>query len=173
MIQYLNKSTVFRNLLFTSVLASAMMSSCKSEDKPGQETEAAIAEAPATEVFELQKGRLSSSLQIPGELIPYQEVDLYAKENSFVKKLYVDIGSEVKEGQLLVTMEAPELNSQLAGAVSVVKSRESIYLASKANYERLVETSKTPGTISPNDLEQAEARKNADLARQRRQHSGR
>src|SRR5205085_1096301 len=92
------------------------------------------------------------------------QVDLYAKENSFVKKLYVDVVSEVTTGQLLVTMEAPELGSQLAGALSDIKSREAIYTASKANYDRLYETSKTPGTISPNDLEQAAARKNADLA---------
>jgi len=107
---------------------------------------------------------LSSSLQIPGELIAYQQVDLYAKENSFVKKLYVDVGSEVTTGQLLVTLEAPELGSQLSGALSNIKSREAIYLASKANYDRLYETSKTPGTISPNDLEQANARKSSELA---------
>src|SRR5207244_2282795 len=89
---------------------------------------------------------------------------LYAKENSFVKKLYVDIGSEVTTGQLLITMEAPELGSQLAGALSNVKSREAIYMASKANYDRLYETNQTPGTVSPNDLEQAAARKNSDLA---------
>jgi membrane fusion protein, multidrug efflux system len=121
-------------------------------------------EVAAREVFALQKGRLSSSLQIPGELIAFQQVDLYAKENSFVKKVYVDVGSEVKAGQLLVTMDAPELGSQLSGALSNIKSREAIYLASKANYDRLFETSKTPGTISPNDLEQAAARKDADLA---------
>ena len=115
-------------------------------------------------MFSLKKGRISSSLQIPGELIAYQQVDLYAKENSFVKKLYVDVGSEVKEGDLLVTMEAPELGSQLAAAESAIKSREAIYLASKANYDRLLETSKTPGTISPNDLEQATARKSSDYA---------
>src|SRR5439155_20466199 len=112
----------------------------------------------------LQRGRLSASLQIPGELIAYQQVDLYAKENSFVKKLYVDVGSEVTAGQLLITMEAPELGSQLAGALSNTKSREAIYMASKANYDRLYETSQTPGTISPNDLEQAAARKNSDFA---------
>ena len=86
------------------------------------------------------------------------------KVNSFVKKLYVDVGSEVKEGELLATMEAPEMDSQLAGAESNIKSREAIYLASKANYDRMLETSKTPGTISPNDLEQAAARKNSDYA---------
>jgi membrane fusion protein (multidrug efflux system) len=115
-------------------------------------------------VFQVVKGKMSSSLKIPGELIAYQQVDLYAKEASFVKKLYADVGSEVKMGQLLVTMEAPELGSQLAGAESNIKSREAIYLASKANHDRLVATSLTPGTISPNDLEQSSARKDADLA---------
>ena len=144
-----------------------LLCSCDSGDNtPKNKTEAeqTVVETPVREVFPLQKGRLSSSLQIPGELVAYQQVDLYAKENSFVKKLYVDVGSEVTSGQLLVTMEAPELGSQLAAAQSNVKSREAIYLASKAMYDRLYETSQTPGTISPNDLEQAVARKNSDLA---------
>jgi membrane fusion protein (multidrug efflux system) len=142
-----------------------LLYSCHSEDNSVKnKTEMQPADVPATQVFSLKKGRISSSLQIPGELIPYQQVDLYAKENSFVKKLFVDVGSEVKEGDLLVTMEDPELGSQLAAAESAIKSREAIYLASKANYDRLMETSKTPGTISPNDLEQAIARKNSDFA---------
>ncbi len=147
-----------QRLIFLSVV---LLCSCHSDDNSQKnKTET---EAPSTQVFSLKKARLSSSLQIPGELIAYQQVDLYAKVNSFVKKLYVDVGSEVKEGELLVTMEAPELGSQLAGAESAIKSREAIYLASKANYDRLLETSKTPGTISPNDLEQATARKNSDF----------
>ena len=101
---------------------------------------------------------------MPGELIPFQQVDLYAKVNGFVKKLYADVGSEVKAGQLLAVMEAPELGSQLAGAESRLQAQQAIYTASKANYDRLFETSKTPGTISPNDIDQANARKNADSA---------
>src|SRR3954451_15833587 len=162
-----NKLSRFKIIVLNGFLVTLLLCSCHSEEKSPErkvETQKSAAEAPATEVFSLQKGRLSSSLQIPGELIAYQQVDLYAKENSFVKKLYVDVGSEVKAGQLLVTMEAPELGSQLAGALSNIKSREAIYMASKANYDRLYETSQTPGTVSPNDLEQAAARKNSDLA---------
>jgi len=155
----------FENRLFSALLIIIFLYGCQSgENAQQKKAEALPADAPTTEVFSLKRGRLSSSLQIPGELVAYQQVDLYAKVNSFVKKLYVDVGSEVKEGELLVTMEAPELGSQLAGAESAIKSREAIYLASKANYDRLVETSKTPGTISPNDLEQAAARQNSDLA---------
>ncbi len=107
---------------------------------------------------------MATSLKMPGELIAYQQVDLYAKVSSFVKTLKADIGSEVKQGQLLMTLEAPELTSQLAAADSRLKSQEALYTASKANYERLFETSKTPGTISKNDLDQAIAKRNSDLA---------
>ena len=112
----------------------------------------------------LQKGRLSTTLYVPGELIAFQQVDLYAKVSSFVKKLYVDVGSEVHEGQLLATMEAPELQSQLDNALSKIKSQEAIYIASKANYNRIIETAKTPGTISQNDIDQADARQKSDEA---------
>src|SRR5471030_2214660 len=74
----------------------------------------------------------------------------------------VDIGSQVHRGQLLVSLDAPEINLQLTGAESRIKQQESIFAASKAMYDRLINTSKTPGTISQNDLDQAEAKKNAD-----------
>ena len=64
--------------------------------------------APPVEVFSLTKQQLPSSIQIPGELIAFQQVDLYAKVNSFVQKLYADVGTEVKTGQLLAVMDAPE-----------------------------------------------------------------
>jgi RND family efflux transporter MFP subunit len=59
-------------------------------------------------------------------------------------------------------MEAPELNSQEDAARSRVQAQQAIYMASKANYDRMYETSLTPGTISQNDLDQAAARKNSD-----------
>lgn len=148
-----------------ALLLSVILSSCGASEKKEEEHEKKSAEAPAvTEAFILQKGKLSSSIHIPGELIPFQQVDLYARVNGFVKKLYADVGTSVKAGQLLAVMEAPELSSQLSGAESRLKAQEAIYTASKANYDRLFETAKTPGTISPNDLDQANARKNADYA---------
>lgn len=116
------------------------------------------------QVITLQKGSMSSDLKIPGELVAYQNVDLYAKVSSFVKKLYVDVGSVVKEGALLATLEAPEYESQLSGAESRLRAQEAQYISSKANYDRLLETSKTPGTVSPNDLDQALAKQQSDAA---------
>src|SRR5262249_34524443 len=142
---------------------SAALLSCNSSNGE-QENKHAATDTPSTEIVPVQKGRLGADLRLPGELQAFQQVDLYAKENSFVKKIYVDVGSEVQAGQLRASLEAPELSAQLAAADSRLKSLEALYIASKANYDRLYETSKTPGTISPNDLDQALARKNSDYA---------
>jgi membrane fusion protein (multidrug efflux system) len=160
-----------KSILLLAVLAMAIgsLSACHSDDKEKKEQQEEqdqqeAVETPTVQIVPVTQGRLSSNITIPGELIPYQQVDLYAKTNSYVKKLLVDIGSEVKQGQLLAVLEAPEINSQLAAAQSRIKQFEAIYFASKATYDRLVSTSKTPGTVSQNDLEQAEAKKNADEA---------
>ena len=155
--------TMTRGLFYLLLTFTMLSCSSRSGKKEEKKTEVAVLKTSVT-TFILEKGKLSSALQIPGELIAYQQVDLYAKVNSFVRKLYVDVGSEVKAGQLLASMEAPEINSQLSGAESRLQSSEAIYIASKANYDRLLETSKTPGTISPNDLDMALARQKSDFA---------
>jgi membrane fusion protein (multidrug efflux system) len=146
----------------TVAIITLVLPSCTSNH--AEETEGKAEVAPPLQAFKLQKSALTSSVKIPGELVAYQQVDLYAKVNSFVKKLYVDVGSEVKAGQLLAVMEAPEMNAQIAAATSRLKSQEAVYLASKATYDRLAQTSKTPGTISQNDLDIAYARQKSDHA---------
>lgn len=155
--------------LAVAMLGIAMFSSCgpsaqeKEEQAQTLKQEDAI-DTPSVVSVPVKSGTLVTTIAVPGELVPYQETDLYAKVNSYVKKLWVDIGSEVHQGQLLITLEAPEINSQVAEAQSRIKQMEANYYASKATYDRLYNTSKTPGTVSQNDLEQAEAKKNADQA---------
>lgn len=146
---------------------SFLLVRCASTEVSAKESDGkdAAKEPSATEVFALKEGVVETSLRVPGELIAFERVDLYAKVSSFVQRLYVDVGSEVKTGQLLATLEAPELGSQLAEAESKLQAQQALYTVTKATYERTLETSKTPGTISKNDLEQAEARMSAEAAR--------
>jgi len=164
-------SHIFKKALFVAgcFALAFQLQSCKSdEEKEEKKVEEAKKEqeknkAPE-EVFLLQKGSLTTDLQIPGELVSYQKTDIYAKVNSFVQKVLVDVGSQVKKGTLLAVMEAPEISSQISAAYSRWKSQQATYDASRAFYKRLLETSKTPGTVASNDLEQAEARANSDYA---------
>jgi len=144
-------------LLFTALV---VLSSCESKKKE----EATPELQPKVETFLLAKEKLTTELRLPAELTGFQQADLYAKVSSFVKTLKVDIGSKVTKGQLLIVLEAPEISSQLAAAESRLKSMEAIYTTSKSTYNRLYETSKVEGTISKNDLEMANGKKNSDYA---------
>ncbi|PSL49124.1 RND family efflux transporter MFP subunit [Chitinophaga niastensis] len=115
-------------------------------------------------IIHLQKGQLDASLKLPGEIKPFQFADLYAKVNSYVKNVSVDLGSQVAAGQVLATLEAPEMNTQLLEAQSRLHTKEAMFRASRATYERLLKTSKVPGTISPNDLDMAFEKMSADSA---------
>lgn len=158
--------TITNKTLYQALFAAVVLAGCGvSQSKPDNNKTAAAPPAGVT-AFALEKSIFSASLRMPGELIAFQQVDLYAKVNSFVQKLNVDVGSTVNAGQVLATLEAPELSSQLAGAESRLRSQEAVYLASKANYDRLYQTSQTPGTVSQNDLDLALAKQKSDFAQQ-------
>ncbi|MBC8004246.1 MAG: efflux RND transporter periplasmic adaptor subunit [Verrucomicrobia bacterium] len=160
----MNNVLDFIKVGLVALILTSLGSSCGSSESKAENEVPAEAAEPAIEIIALRKDKISTSFRTPGELIAFQQVDLYAKEVSYVKKLFVDVGTQVKVGQLLATMDAPEISTRLAASESMVKSQEAIYHANKSNYDRLYETSKTPGTISPNDLEQAAARKNSAMA---------
>lgn len=139
------------------LLITGLLASCQNKQKP------ATAPQPySTQVFTLKDGTLNTTMRLPAVLQPYQTVDLYAKVNGFIKTMAVDVGSQVQHGQLLMTLEAPEMTASLIQAQENLHSKEAIYRGSKANYDRLLKTSRTPGTISPNDLDIAHAQMSAD-----------
>lgn len=107
---------------------------------------------------------LSTSIQLPAVLEPYQKVSIYPRVNGFVKKVTVDRGSAVKKGQLLLELDAPEINQQYYAAQSKYLQAKAVYAGSRDNYERTLAVSETPGTISAHDLELAQARMMADSA---------
>ncbi|MEO4005222.1 efflux RND transporter periplasmic adaptor subunit [Flavobacterium sp. CAU 1735] len=155
------RNKVIQAIAFLGSAALVVGCQTKAKESENPVTEAA---APVLETFAPKKEILSTELRMPAEITGFQQVDIYAKVSSYVKELKADIGTEVKKGQLLLVLEAPELSAQLAAAQSRLKSQEAVYTASKSTYNRLFETSKVEGTVSRNDLEVAEARKNSDFA---------
>lgn len=64
-------------------------------------------------VTKVIKKSLGRELTMSSELVPFQEIDVYAKESGYVKKLDVDYGTHVKSGQVMAVLEIPELQAQL------------------------------------------------------------
>ena len=54
--------------------------------------------------------------------MPFQEIDVYAKESGYVKTLNVDYGSHVKSGRVMATLEIPELQAQLQEDQAEIKN---------------------------------------------------
>jgi RND family efflux transporter MFP subunit len=73
-------------------------------------------------VTKVVKKSLGRHITLSSELVPFQEIDVYAKEAGFVKKLAVDYGSHVKAGQVMAILEIPELEAQLQEDQAEIKN---------------------------------------------------
>ena len=80
------------------------------------------AEAVTVGVTKVTRKTLQRNITLSSELVPFQEIDVYAKESGFVKKLLVDYGSRVQAGQLMAILEIPELEAQLQEDQAAIKN---------------------------------------------------
>jgi len=106
---------------------------------------------------------VSKTIDLPGELQPFLSVSLHARVAGYVERVLVDRGSQVKPGDLLVELSAPELAARIAEAESQVQAAESARLQAEAElagaastYERLRAAAATPGAVAGNELVQAQ-----------------
>lgn len=112
----------------------------------------------------VEKGGVATTIKLPAQLAAYQEVNIFPKINAYVKKVLVDIGSKVSKGNLLMILEAPELEqAALQAKEKYARSRADLSI-DKERYQRLLEASKTAGAISPIDLSTIKAKIDADSA---------
>jgi RND family efflux transporter MFP subunit len=150
----------------------SLFAACSGNQKPVDLTTTATAVTKKhADIGSITERALSGSARLPGQLKPFNEVNIFPKVNGFVKQLYVDRGAVVKKGQLLITLEAPEMESQLQAANSRYLQAQENALASREKYQRLKEAAKEPGSVSPLDLDNASARMKADEAMARSEQS--
>ncbi len=109
--------------------------------------------------------RLSSTMTLQGEFHPLQDILLYAKVSGYVSAIRVDIGDRVKAGDLVATLEVPELADQVAAATAGEVRAETENAIAHLNFERLAGVNKTqPNLIAQQDLDDAQAKDSATAA---------
>jgi len=96
---------------------------------------------------------------------------MYPRATGFVKSILVDRGSQVRAGQVLATLDAPELVAQRSEAQSKLQGAEAQLAAvrskadgSTSTYEKLKAASATPGVVAGNDLVLAQKAVEADAS---------
>lgn len=132
------------------------------------------------------KNILSRVDQCPGEIQAYQDVAIFPKVPGFIKWIGVDRGSIVKQGQLMVTMYAPEYlarkneseaqvaaakatlaeaESELESAKATLSEAKAQWLGDDSTYARLKSASLVPGVVASNDVIVLGQQVQADLER--------
>jgi RND family efflux transporter MFP subunit len=144
----MEKKIIFATLL---LITGFFWTSCiKPKDSVADEQEELVYEASI-----INKENVDSQIVLPGELEGYYETGILAKVNGYIKSIRVDIGDRVQSGQLLVELEAPELVSQLATAYSEYEAKEAVFVNTRGKFARLTQTNRTPGAVSPYDIDLA------------------
>jgi membrane fusion protein (multidrug efflux system) len=146
------------------VLAASIPAACGGRDSASRAEPVAEAVGPAAiDVVRVVEQTLDVALSLPGELTAFQSVAIIPRVTGFVKAVNVDRGSKVRAGELLVSLEAPELVSQRAEAQSKLQGAEAQLSvarskadADKSTFDRLKAASATPGVVAGNDVVIAE-----------------
>jgi RND family efflux transporter MFP subunit len=77
---------------------------------------------PTVSLAQLVPASPHQTLTLPGNIQPYNRAALFARVNGYVKEWDHDIGSPVKAGQVLATIDAPDLDQQLSQANATLAS---------------------------------------------------
>lgn len=185
----MNQSFQQRFTFSVIVLALLTTTACNTNKvTPPATVPAAAAPPPTVTVTTVESHELSRQLRLPAELLPFEDVAIYAKVQGFVEQITVDRGSMVRRGQLLARLRAPEFDTQRREAearVSGVQSQkveaqarvagfhaqrieaEAKLASDEATFKRLKAASATPGVVAGNDVEIAERTVESGRARVR------
>jgi len=82
------------------------------------------------------KENLQQQLVLTGEFKPYQTVDVHAKVPGYLRKITVDVGDRVRAGQLIASLEVPEMTADISHASAEVSRQEAELKRLRAEVER-------------------------------------
>ncbi len=161
----MNTNKFFTMKIFSLLLLPlALMLACCHSDPPKKADDPAPVPAVHYELVPVKTNGLNTAIKLPGQLAAWEQVSIFPKVNGYVKEVNVDIGSKVSRGQLLMTLEAPELEqSALQAKEKYARTRADLSI-DREHYNRLLEASQTPGAISPLDLSSLKAKVESDSA---------
>jgi RND family efflux transporter MFP subunit len=130
-------------------------------------------------VVKVQRRPLGRTLTLSSELVPFQEIDVYAKESGYVKQINVDYGTHVQADQVLATLEIPELqlqvkedeaaiknaNAQIPHAQDELNRMEAQHNVLQLQFERLDSVAKSkPGLVAQQEVDDSQGRALASAA---------
>ena len=147
------------------------MAGCGRSDSDAVKADATA--PPVVAVAKTERQDLRRQTILTAEFRPFQEVDVMAKVSGYIKTILVDVGDRVRQGQLLATLEIPEMHDDLTRAQATVsrsdaevaraqddiQRSQSSHRIAHLTYERLAGVAKNePGMIAQQELDAAQSK---------------
>ena len=156
------------------------LTACSRSSSDGSAAKVLAKSQPLTRVAvaSVERIPLTSELAITAEFRPDQEVEVRAKVSGYIKKIEVDVGDRVAPGQLLATIEIPEMDddltrnaaaitrsqAEIARAEQDLKRAETVREMTQLSYSRLASVlDKRPGLVAQQEIDTV---RNQDLVAQ-------
>ncbi len=139
-------------LVLGIVIYSGIHERAQAESTLGASTERAA--VPTVNVVEPSSAGLSQEVVLPGNTQAFNDTPIYARTNGYLKHWYVDIGTHVKQGQLLADIDTPEVDQQLEQARADLKNaqaNEQLAQITAARWQNLLKTN----SVSKQETDQA------------------
>ena len=96
---------------------------------------------------------------IPAEFRPYLQSELHAMVTGYISQMNVDFGDKVKKGEILATLEVPELFDELHNAQARKQQAEADYANAHLIYTRLLEVNKQHrNLVAQQDIDTAQSK---------------
>ncbi|MBI4890154.1 MAG: efflux RND transporter periplasmic adaptor subunit [Acidobacteria bacterium] len=159
-------------LIIAGPLLLASLSGCGTPHS-AHAAEAAPQTAHAVAAVRVVRRDLDRGMVVTGELTPFQEVEVMAKVAGYVRRMYVDVGDSVSQGQVLAVLEVPEMTDDLnrAGAAiqrnradlnraeDEIRRAETAHELAHVTYHRLSNVSRNqPGLVAQQEIDDAQTR---------------
>ncbi|MEA3127337.1 MAG: hypothetical protein QOD67_4356 [Caballeronia sp.] len=100
---------------------------------------------------------------LPGTLRGYVESPIYARATGYLLHWYADIGTRVKQGQLLADLDTPEIDQELKQAVAQRDQASSSLVLAKSSFERWQQL-RQRDAVSQQELDERQSTYNQDVA---------
>jgi membrane fusion protein (multidrug efflux system) len=152
-----------RNFFILAIPAIMLAAGC-SDKKADDKQPVPLPAKPHYQTATVRQQSVEELMKLPAMLAAFLQVSIFPKVNGYVTSVRVDVGSHVRQGDLLMTLEAPELVQAVVQAKEKYAQAIANYTIDRENYQRLDEASHTPGAISPMDLATDKAKAQADSA---------
>lgn len=121
----LDSRTTWLGLAAALVLATTGTACKKATGNEASKGNAAAAAPAPVAVAKVTRADIAREVVFDAEFRPFQDIDLHAKVAGFVQAMNVDVGDRVKAGQLLASIEVPELKEDIERAAAAVKRAQS------------------------------------------------